>query len=265
MQAIGKQYELLGEVGRGAMGVVFRAVRKETGAEVAIKILPEEFQSDPNAVRRFWREAKLSNALNHPNIVRTGEFLQFGDQYLIEMEFVDGRNLNQIQGERGDPFHEREVIRVAIPLCDALEYAHGKNIIHRDVKPANVMVDRKGVVKLADFGIAGLFERGRPGYKTYAAATLGYVSPEQLAGERTTPQSDIYSLGATLYSMLWGDPPIDGTDVERIFVQKPDQIPGVSDEMNALLLKCLQKDPQQRHLSADLLREVFVDLQQILG
>ncbi len=258
-----EEFNSLQEVGRGAMSIVYRGVHKETGDVVALKVLPEGFHTDPDAVRRFWREEKLANLLDHPNIVRTRGFRQKDAYYFIEMEYVDGPNLKQVLAERTTPFHEREALRLVIPLCEALSFAHEKGIIHRDVKPANVMVDKKEHVKLTDFGTANLFASGQ-GARPYAAATLSYVSPEQLVGNPPDPRSDLYSLAATIYEMLWGEPPIQGGDLDRILTEKPDQIPGISDAMNGILLKCLQKKPGQRLQSAEDMKAALEDLKSTL-
>ncbi len=211
------QLEILECLGRGGMGVVYKARQKSLNRLVALKLLAPERVGDTQFAERFTREAQALAALNHPNIVTIYDFGQAGGFYFLLMEFVDGLNLRQLL--RARKLTPEEALAVVPPLCDALQFAHDRGIIHRDIKPENLLLDRNGRVKVADFGIAKMLgavassgTAGEPAApKNVTQSTLGtpgYSAPEQKTDpHRVDSRADIYSLGVVLYELLTGDLP----------------------------------------------------------
>jgi serine/threonine protein kinase len=206
-------YEIVGTLGAGGMGEVYRARDTRLGREVAIKVLPAERMADEGRRRRFVQEARAASALNHPNIVTIHEIETVGDVDFIVMEYVAGQTLDSVIPKHGMP--RTEALRVAIPIADALAAAHAKGIVHRDLKPANVAVTREGVVKVLDFGVAKLLWQDvddTGGTLATASAaqtgpgairgTAAYMSPEQATGGKVDSRSDVFSFGAVLYSSV---------------------------------------------------------------
>jgi len=214
------QLEILACLGRGGMGVVYKARQKTLNRIVALKLLAPERVGDANFAARFAREAQALAALNHPNIVTIYDFGQAGGFYYLLMEFVDGVNLRQLL--RARKLTPEEALAIVPPLCDALQFAHDRGIVHRDIKPENLLLDKSGRVKVADFGIARMLggegdpvssvmgETGATGGVTHntALGTPGYSAPEQQADpKRVDNRADIYSLGVVFYEMLTGELP----------------------------------------------------------
>src|ERR1035438_7316040 len=211
------QLEILEFLGRGGMGVVYKARQKTLNRLVALKLLAPERVRDPKFAERFAREAQALAALNHPNIVTIYDFGQAGGFYYLLMEFVDGVNLRQLL--RARKFTPEEALAIVPPLCDALQFAHEHGIVHRDIKPENLLLDKAGRVKVADFGIAKMLGAGNGGATTGEAAapasatqstlgTPGYSAPEQKTDpQRVDSRADIYSLGVVFYEMLTGELP----------------------------------------------------------
>ena len=215
-------YEVLSALGAGGMGEVYRARDTRLGRDVAIKVLPAERLADEHRRRRFHQEARALSSLNHPHIVTIYEVESAGDVDFIVMEFVRGNTLDQLIPSRGMPVSQ--LLRIAVPVAEALAAAHARGIIHRDVKPANVMVGDDGVVKVLDFGLAKLLEPdGEPGAATatdlpagdvsafrHIAGTPAYMAPEQATGGKVDARSDVFSFGAVLYEMATGARAFDG-------------------------------------------------------
>jgi serine/threonine protein kinase len=214
------QLEILECLGRGGMGVVYKARQKSLNRLVALKLLAPERADDPQFAARFEKEAHALAALNHPHIVGVHDFGQAGGFYYLLMEFVDGVNLRQLlQTKRLTP---KEALSIVPPVCEALQCAHDHGIVHRDIKPENLLIDKAGTVKIADFGIAKIYSRrllpGDASVASFSAsetsplitqsmmATMGtpdYAAPEQINGA-ADHRADIYSLGVVLYEMLTG-------------------------------------------------------------
>src|SRR5512147_943296 len=203
-------YQIIGPVGAGGMGEVYRARDTRLGREVAVKVLPAERLSDPARRARFEREARAVAALNHPNIVTVYGIESSDGTDFIAMELVAGQTLQTLISRHA--MNASEALRIAVPLADALATAHAAGIMHRDVKPANVMVTPNGVVKVLDFGLAKLMQpdeatvddattQSRAGA---VMGTAGYMSPEQAAGEPADAPSDVFSFGVVLYEMVTG-------------------------------------------------------------
>ena len=244
------RFNILEETNRGSMGIVYRAKDKVLDEIVALKVLNDYMTSDPQAVERFKREARAARRLSHPNIVRIHDMFEFGAKRLISMEYIEGRDLKKILHER-KTLPSNEVIHIALSVCDALAYAHTLGIVHRDIKPANVMITTTNQVKVTDFGIAKIIVSGSPEATHSGSQILGtplYMSPEQIRGERIDIQTDIYSLGATLYEMVGGKPPFHEGNIEYHHLHTtpaplPDSVP---QPLAQIIMRCLEKEPEKR-------------------
>jgi tRNA A-37 threonylcarbamoyl transferase component Bud32/tetratricopeptide (TPR) repeat protein len=228
-------YEILQCLGRGGMGVVYKARQKSLNRIVAIKILAPERGSESRFAERFAREAELLARLNHPHIVTIHDFGETGGLFYLVMEFVDGVNLRDLL--RDGKLEPKQALAIVPPICDALQYAHDKGIVHRDIKPENLLLDRDGRIKIADFGIASLM-----GAAGEIAGTPPYMAPEQTGGD-IDHRADIYALGVVLYEMLTGERP----DKEVIAPSRKVQIDVRLDEM---VLRALEQDPERRYQTA---------------
>ncbi len=211
-------YKILGKLGAGAMATVYKAKQISLDRIVAIKKLPKKFSSNPQFIERFFAEGRAAAQLNHPNIVQAFDVGNEGDLYYFVMEYVEGRSVHDdiVTHKR---YKESEAVDIAIQVAEALEHAHNRGLIHRDVKPKNIMITKEGVVKLADMGLARAMsdveaaeaEAGR------AFGTPYYISPEQIRGEKDIgPPADIYSLGVTLYHMVTGSVPFEGKNPSSV-------------------------------------------------
>jgi tetratricopeptide (TPR) repeat protein len=205
------RYELIREIGRGGMGVVFQARDRRLGRVVALKRLPENLRNHPTAVRLFLREARAAAALNHRNIVTLFDADQEGDVYFLTMEFLEGWPLHEILARRGR-FSSRDVARIGAQAAAGLDYAHGRGVVHRDVKTSNLFFTRDRVVKVMDFGLAKMTEEVRRA-ATVVAGTPYYMAPEQAAGEDVDFRADLYAFGVTLFELLTGEVPFREGDV----------------------------------------------------
>lgn len=211
-------YRILGKLGAGAMATVYKAKQVSLDRMVAIKKLPKKFSQNPQFIERFFAEGRAAASLNHPNIVQAFDVGNEGDLYYFVMEYVEGRSVHEdiVKHKR---FKESDAIEIGIQVAEALEHAHERGLIHRDVKPKNIMITKDDVVKLADMGLARAMsdveaaeaEAGR------AFGTPYYISPEQIRGEKTVgPPADIYSLGVTLYHMVTGNVPFEGKNPSSV-------------------------------------------------
>jgi tRNA A-37 threonylcarbamoyl transferase component Bud32 len=233
-------------LGRGGMGAVYKARHKELDRPVALKILPPEVYSDPTFAERFEREARTLARLDHPNVVRVYDAGRSGGRYYLVMELVDGVDLRQmIRAGRVEP---REALAIVGQVCDALQYAHDQGVVHRDVKPENILVDRQGRVKIADFGLAKLLGR-EPGAYTLtrsdqAMGTLHYMAPEQVEHPLAVDhRADIYSLGVVFYELLTGELPLGR-------FQPPSAKVAVDVRLDDVVLRTLEKEPERRYQHA---------------
>jgi tRNA A-37 threonylcarbamoyl transferase component Bud32 len=235
------QFEVVECLGRGGMGVVYKARQKSLDRWVAIKVLAPERVHEERFAEHFEREAKTLAKMSHPNIVTVFDHGQTDDLFYIVMEFVDGLNLRDLLREA--KMEPEQALAIIPPICDALEYAHDKGVVHRDIKPENILLDREGRVKIADFGIASLV--GASGEKS---GTPPYMAPEQKEGI-VDRRADIYALGAVLYEMLTGERP----NKELVAPSKKVQIDVRLDE---IVLRALEKTPELRYQTADEFRTV---------
>jgi eukaryotic-like serine/threonine-protein kinase len=253
------RYEVIGELGQGAMGVVYKAKDPLIDRVVAIKTInlglamdeKEEYEG------RFYQEAKAAGRLNHPNIVTIYDVGKSGDVAYIAMEFLEGRELRDVLKE-GTLLPVEQVLNIVAQVAQGLAYAHEHDIIHRDVKPSNIMVIRDGNVKITDFGIARMASSS---VRTQTGMVLGspkYMSPEQVMGKTIDQRSDIFSLGVMLYEMLTGQAPFDGENVNAIMYQTLNAItpppstlnPSVPEMVNFIVAKALAKKVEDRYQNA---------------
>ncbi|GJF02177.1 Stk1 family PASTA domain-containing Ser/Thr kinase [Pseudonocardia sp. D17] len=259
---LSERYELGDTLGYGGMSEVHRGLDTRLGRDVAVKVLRADLARDPQFQLRFRREAQNAAALNHPAIVAvydTGETTsEFGPLPYIVMEFVDGHTLREIVKTQG-PLDQGRVLDVMADVCAALDFSHRHNIIHRDVKPANIMINTAGAVKVMDFGIARALGEGQNVTQTAAViGTAQYLSPEQARGEAVDARSDVYAAGCVLFELLTGDPPFTGDTPVAVAYQHvredprhPSALnPAVPPELDAIVLKALSKNPANRYQSA---------------
>lgn len=251
-QVLNGRYQIESLIGQGGMSYVYRAHDQKMGRTVAIKVLKEEYCEDEEFIRKFQNEAQAAAKLNHPNIVAAYDVIDEGKLHCIVMELVEGITLkNYIQ--RKGKLNNREAIAIALQVIDGMEQAHKMGIVHRDIKPQNMIVSADGVVKVADFGIARAATQ-----QTVNATVMGsvhYISPEQARTGVSDERSDIYSFGCTLYEMLTGKVPYDGENSVAVVLNHLDgQIPHVSElvpdvypALDLAVYKCMQKRPGQRY------------------
>ncbi len=205
------------KLGEGGMGVVYLAQRQSDRAVVALKLLPQRFSEDSNAVKRFEREAKIAIALDHPNLIKGYEYGQVNDRWYFAMEYVNGKVVGRLIAEH-IALEERFTIQVATQIAQALQATHEAGIVHRDIKPDNIIIGYTGVAKLMDLGLAKAIDGATAVTQNgFAVGTPHYMAPEQILGSKEIDvRSDIYSLGATLYHMLTGIQPFKGTNMMEI-------------------------------------------------
>src|SRR5687767_12993959 len=239
------QLEILEYLGRGGMGVVYKARQKSLNRLVALKLLAPERVQDARFAERFAREAQALAQLNHPNIVTIYDFGQAGGFYFLLMEFVDGVNLRQLLATR--KLQPAEALAIVPPICEALQYAHDHGIVHRDIKPENLLLDKNGRAKIADFGIAKMMgaEASQVGVaETQVVGTPQYMAPEQRSEPQTADhRADIYSLGVVLYELLTGELPADK-------LQPPSRKVQIDVRLDEIVLRALHKTPDLRYQTA---------------
>jgi serine/threonine protein kinase len=242
------QLEIIECLGRGGMGVVYKARQKSLNRLVALKLLGPERVADPKFAQRFTHEAQALAALNHPSIVTIHDFGQAGGFYFLLMEFVDGVNLRQAM--KAGRFTPEQALTIVPLVCEALQYAHEHGIVHRDIKPENLLLDKEGRVKIADFGIAKLLhaEGSDVGLaESQPAGTPQYMAPEQKEHRVTDHRADIYSLGVVLYELLTGELPADK-------LQPPSRKVRIDVRLDEIVLRALETKPEMRYQTARELR-----------
>lgn len=270
-QYIGKlldnRYELLERIGTGGMAVVYKARCHRLNRLVAVKILKPELAEDAEFRRRFHDESQAVAMLSHPNIVAVYDVSSSDDLNYIVMELIDGITLKQYMQKRGTPLNWREALHFITQIIRALGHAHSRGIIHRDIKPHNIMVLRDGSVKVADFGIARLTSGSQSTLTQEALGSVHYISPEQARGSRIDGRSDLYSAGVVLYEMITGRLPFEGDTPVSVAIQHINSIPIPPRELNPdipealeeITLKAMAPNVDQRYASAD---EMLADLEE---
>ncbi|PWU24529.1 MAG: serine/threonine protein kinase [Candidatus Rokuibacteriota bacterium] len=262
---VGGRYRIEGQLGGGGMAIVYAARDERLGRPVAIKVLADNLAADSEIRRRFLLESRIAASLSHPNIVKIYDSGEDGRPYIV-MERVDGCTLGQELRRRG-AFPPGEAAAVAAQAAEGLAYAHAAGIVHRDIKPDNLLLDSRGTLKITDFGIAHALESTRLTATGTVLGTAAYLAPEQARGEAVTPATDVYALGAVLYELLTGEPPHGGATLGELLVRKLDQppplpgvlAPGVPSGLDAATERCLAAEPRDRPTAAELRRVLTGD------
>ncbi|MFM9995743.1 MAG: serine/threonine protein kinase [Phycisphaerales bacterium] len=263
-------YKIIGKLGAGAMATVFKARQLSLDRMVAIKVLPRKFTTNAQFIERFYAEGRAAAQLNHPNIVQAYDVGKAGEYHYFVMEYVEGRTVYD-DITKHKRFDEREAIDIVTQIAEALQHAHERGLIHRDVKPKNIMINREGVAKLADMGLARAIS-DKEAAEAEAGKAFGtpyYISPEQIRGEvNVGPPADVYSLGATLYHMVTGNVPFDGKNPSAVMhkhlkadLVPPDHVnPKLSAGISEVIEMMMAKDPRKRYPNC---KDLLVDLRAV--
>ncbi|MCW5769538.1 MAG: serine/threonine protein kinase [Phycisphaeraceae bacterium] len=249
------RYRIVERIGRGGMGVVYRADDLTLNQPVALKFLPEAFAEHPSRKARFLNEARVSLQITHPNVCRVHDIVEVDGRQFLSMEYVGGEDLGSLLKRVGRPHVER-AIGLAQQMCRGLHAAHEKGVLHRDLKPANVMVDDDGNAKILDFGLAGM-AAGISGIEV-KAGTPTYMAPEQLRGDAVTVRSDVYGLGLLLYELFTGKKAWEASSIPELMHMHRKQlppdprelVPGLDERIARTIMACLARDPEERPKSA---------------
>jgi serine/threonine-protein kinase len=270
-EILGDRYQIQEPIGRGGMATIYRSRDVDMDRIVAIKILREVYNTDAKFVARFQLEAKTASALQHPNIVQVYDYGQTMGNYYIVMELVEGINLRRYLRGRGGVLNVDRAVIIAHDVALALGAAHRRNIVHRDVKPQNILVGRNGSIKLTDFGIASVYTDNNASRLTTTGMTVGtvlYYAPEQARGEIVSPAADVYALGIVMYEMLTGRTPFEGDSPLTVALQHIQDAPIPPSQFNSsipaaleeIILRCLEKAPETRFRDGSQLARALVML-----
>ena len=255
-QLVGGRYRVVRKLGGGGMADVYLCEDLTLGRHVAVKVLLQRYLNDPTFVERFRREAKAAAGLNQQNLVSIYDWGEVDGTYYIVMEYVEGETLKDLIRRR-ERLSGNESVNITMQLLAAVDFAHRSGIVHRDIKPQNVMIDRDGTCKVMDFGIARAGDSGM----TEAGSILGtaqYLAPEQAKGHPVDERSDLYSVGVVLYEMLTGTVPFKGDSAVTVALKHVNEVPrepaelvpGLPYSLNQIVLKAMAKDPIDRYQSA---------------
>ncbi len=255
---LGNRYEIIRKIGGGGMAVVYLAKDVFLDRQVAVKVLREEYIGDQDYIRRFHKEAKAIASFSHPNIVNIYDFGINNERAFLVMEYVEGQTLKDIINEKG-VLSSAETAEIGRQICLGLAEAHRKNIVHKDIKPHNILIEKNGNVKVADFGIAQAVDNNTITHGKGILGSAHYFSPEQAKGEQIDYKTDIYSIGVVLYEMATGRVPFVGDNPVTVALKHiqaqavlPSKInPNISPQLEHIILKAMAKDPSQRYNSAD--------------
>src|SRR5687767_6634282 len=251
---LNERYRITGLLGRGGMGEVYKAEDLKLNQTVALKFLPDHFAEDVSARERFFGEVRTARQVSHPNVCRVFDIGEVNGSHFLSMEFIDGDDLSSLLRRIGR-LPPDKALEIARQLCAGLHAVHQAGILHRDFKPANVMIDGRGKARLTDFGVAGLESEFKEGA---IAGTPAYMSPEQIAGKELTTKSDIYSLGLVLYEIFTGKQAFAGNTINELLHKHKASAPTTPSEVikdidplvETVILRCLEKDPRERPASA---------------
>jgi len=260
-------YKILEKLGEGGMGIVYKAHDTKLDRDVALKFLPTNLTTDPAARERFIHEAKAASALSHPNICGIHAIEEFEQQHFIDMEFLEGKTLGELLKEK--ELSLKEIVGIVLQIAQGLNAAHKKGIVHRDIKPDNIMVTSERLVKIMDFGLAKLKGSSKLTRTHSTLGTLSYMSPEQACGEEIDQRTDIFSLGAVLYEMVTGRQPFKGEHEAAIMYSVMNETPDplaryktdVPDELQRVIDKALAKEREKRYQHVD---EMEADLRSVI-
>lgn len=266
---LGNRYEIIEKVGNGGMATVYKAIDKVLKRNVAVKILRDEFTTDEEFIKRFETEAQSAARLTHPNIVSIYDVGVDGNLYYIVMELIQGKTLKEIIVEERGPLPWKWSVNVAIQIASALETAHRNNIIHRDIKPHNIIITEDGIAKVTDFGIAKAVSNSTITAFGTTIGSVHYFSPEHARGGYTDAKSDLYSLGVVMYEMVTGRVPFDADTPVSVALKHMQEEPeepielnkNIPTSINKIIMKALQKDANLRYQTAT---EMLIDLRKAL-
>ncbi len=261
------RYKMIKKIGQGGMGVVYLAEDAVLKREVAYKILPQSIRENATVLKNFLQEARIAAALNHPNIVTIFDTGKNEDEIYITMEYIDGMSLKHYLEKYKSSVRVR--VEIMKSVCRGVSYAHERNVIHRDLKPGNIMLLKDRTVKIMDFGLAKVLTDTMK-ENTSVKGTPLYMPPEQIIGEKVDTLSDIYSLGCTFYRMLTGHPPFSKGDIYYQHLHTPPTppkmtTPDLPDELNTIVLKCIEKEKNKRFQSVNALLEALSSLTKVLA
>ncbi len=262
------QYKIVREIGKGGMGVIYKALNPANQKSVAIKVLPP-MMVDRVTVERFHREVQAMVKLKHPNMIEVYESSMEHGKHFIVMEFIDGENLKNMIKAKG-PLPIATCLKIAVQVADALAHMHQSGMIHRDIKPANIMIMPDGRVKLMDYGLVKILGMTSVTIEGASLGTVEYMSPEQITGEGVDARTDIYSLGITIYEMVTGRLPFKGETIQEVLRKHQSETPpsarqirpSVPMELELTINKTIAKNAKDRYSTAEILKN---DLQKILG
>ena len=265
---LANRYELIRKIGSGGMAVVYQAYDTSLDRQVAIKLLREEYADDPDFIRRFQKEAKAVARLSHQNIVNIYDFGESDGVTYLVMEYVEGSTLKEIIAQHG-PLPISQVIDYSIQICYGMAQAHNQQIVHKDIKPHNIMIDRNHVVKVTDFGIAQAMNNLTMTHNKGILGSAHYFSPEQARGDHVDFESDIYSLGIVMYEMVSGKVPFTGDNPVTVALKHMQEPPpgllaqreDVPLGLERIIFKALEKNPAYRFKSMEEMADALIDLQ----
>jgi serine/threonine protein kinase len=263
-EEFGSRYQIIEQIGAGGMGKVFKALDKELQIMVVLKIINPELNNSPEAVERFKRELLLAREIIHENVIRIHDLGEINGIRYISMNYVEGQNLQELIAMAG-PLSLEKVLDIIGKVCQALVTAHGKGIIHRDLKPQNVMIGKKGMVTVLDFGIARSLNQCGTTRTGIVIGTPECMAPEQIQGEKVDASTDIYSLGVMMYQMVTGRVPFMADSMQSLLFKHLHELPtppsavnpAVPPALERVILKCLQKKPGKRYASAEKLLRII--------
>ncbi|MBN1224641.1 MAG: protein kinase [Candidatus Aminicenantes bacterium] len=266
---LAQRYEIIEELGKGGMGKVYKAFDREINEKIALKIIRPEIAANKNIIARFRNELRIARKISHRNVCRMFDLGKDGETKYITMELVSGEDLKKTIRRMG-PFTIRKTLFISKQICHGLSEAHQLGVVHRDLKPHNIMIDKEGNVRIMDFGIALSREASGITDSGVLVGTPQYMSPEQVEGKETDHRTDIYSLGVILFEMVTGQVPFDGETTLNIAFKHKTELPRdpkglnvqIPDEFSRLILKCLEKDPNKRYQSVEELCSDLMTIEQ---
>jgi serine/threonine protein kinase len=266
------RYEIIEELGKGGMGSVYRVEDTKLNQDIALKLIKPEIASDKKTIERFRNELKIARMIAHRNVCKMYDLGEDQGIRYITMEYIPGEDLKSMIRMMGQ-LSVGKALSIVKQVCEGLAEAHRMGIIHRDLKPSNLMIDKYGNAKIMDFGIARTLESKGLTDAGVMIGTPEYMSPEQVERKEADQRSDIYSLGVILYEMVTGRVPFEGeTPISVVHKhkyevpQEPKKVnPQIPDELNAVIMKCLEKDKEKRFLNADEVRTELADIETMVG